>query len=107
MRRFQSLKRDNERSDKARFCFSGGQASSFNPSSGITSVLTPIAATSAARPGQFQSLKRDNERSDFMALVLSLFGCLFQSLKRDNERSDARGRAGGRGGAGVSIPQAG
>ncbi len=61
---FQSLKRDNERSDPKGQKGIGHEQECFNPSSGITSVLTTIPEPGHTQQSQFQSLKRDNERSD-------------------------------------------
>ncbi len=61
---FQSLKRDNERSDPASVRLRQGLRPGFNPSSGITSVLTSSLLGPTTPVTQFQSLKRDNERSD-------------------------------------------
>ncbi len=80
---FQSLKRDNERSDGILFPFSG-------------------------QFDKFQSLKRDNERSDDYELRGVIMAIKFQSLKRDNERSDSRNSNDTlRSCQDVSIPQAG
>ncbi len=64
----------------------------FNPSSGITSVLTRAVNALVRATALFQSLKRDNERSDSAVVAWPTSVSGFQSLKRDNERSDVDDR---------------
>ncbi len=90
---FQSLKRDNERSDSDKDVDMLLSVMGFNPSSGITSVLTNTVVMGPVRAEKFQSLKRDNERSDWMPPPPLTNLLLFQSLKRDNERSDCEALA--------------
>ncbi len=61
---FQSLRRDDERSDLA------------------------ISLPGWAICSGFQSLRRDDERSDSFGFKLSHAEAMFQSLRRDDERSD-------------------